>query len=119
MWLRISIWQDFVLVLSAGVNGYLHCSRLVKLTVVAHVVYSVGSARRDKELVMLNLEVRNHCTPVPRFATTLWHCSRCDAFISIRSAKLRDEAFCPVCGDLALEFCGTLTNMPWIQFGDA
>ena len=68
---------------------------------------------------MLNLEVRTHCATVLQYATTLWHCSRCDAFLSIRSTQLGDAALCPVCGEVALEFCGKLSNIPWVQFGDA
>lgn len=83
------------------------------------VVLRVGSVAPDKESVMLTLDITNHYTAMPHFGTTLWHCSRCDAFISIRSAQLRDAAMCPVCGVVVLDFCGRLTNMPWIQFGDA
>jgi uncharacterized paraquat-inducible protein A len=68
---------------------------------------------------MLNLETREEYTIVPQIGTTLWHCNRCDAFISIRSAEITNEAYCPVCCEVVLEFCGRLSNMPCIQFGDA
>lgn len=68
---------------------------------------------------MLNLEITNRCNTVPQFGTTLWHCIRCDAFISIHSAQLPDDVFCPVCGLVGLDFCGKFSSMPWIQFGDA
>jgi len=87
--------------------------------VVPHVIVRVGSVSRDKESMMLTLDVKNRYTAMPQFGTTLWHCSRCDAFISIRSAQITGEAMCPVCGVVVLEFCGRLDNMLWIQFGDA
>jgi DNA-directed RNA polymerase subunit RPC12/RpoP len=68
---------------------------------------------------MLTLDVTTHHNTMPQIGTTLWHCSRCAAFISIRSAQLMDEAMCPVCGLGVLDFCGQLSNMPCIQFGDA
>ncbi len=68
---------------------------------------------------MLTLDVTDHRTTITRCCTTLWHCDRCDAFISIRAAQLIDNALCPACGKLALEFCGRINNIPWIEFGDA
>jgi hypothetical protein len=69
---------------------------------------------------MLNLDITNQNAGLPQFGTTLWHCGRCDAFISIRSAQLLEGVFCPVCGEVVvLEFCGRLSSMPCIQFGDA
>jgi hypothetical protein len=68
---------------------------------------------------MLNLDITTHYASLPQFDTTLWHCGQCDAFISIRSAKLLEGVFCPVCVQVALEFCGRLSSMPCIQFGDA
>jgi uncharacterized paraquat-inducible protein A len=68
---------------------------------------------------MLNLDITNRYTTLPQLATTLWHCDRCNAFISIRSAQVLDEAFCPACGDVALQFCGSISGVPGIQFGDA
>ena len=68
---------------------------------------------------MLNLDITNRRNVVPQFGTTLWHCSRCDAFISIHSDQLPDEPFCPACCEAGLDFCGKFSSMPWIQFGDA
>lgn len=93
--------------------------RLGELTVAVHVFLRVGSVARDKESVMLTLDVTTDCTTTPHFGTTLWHCNRCDAFISIRSDQLKDAAMCPVCSVVVLDFCGRLTAMPWIQFGEA
>ena len=68
---------------------------------------------------MLNLDITNRCNIVPQLGTTMWHCDRCDAFISIRSVQLPDEIFCPACGQARLDFCGRLSSMAWVQFGDA
>ncbi len=100
-------------------NRYLRCLKLKELTVAMHVFLRVGSVARERESMMLTLDVTNHHTAMPEFGTTLWHCSRCDAFISIRSVQITGEAMCPVCGVVVLEFCGKLNNMPWVQFGDA
>jgi hypothetical protein len=87
--------------------------------VFGYVFFPVGSAGRDKESMMLKLDIASPYTAPPQFRTTLWHCGRCDAFISIRSAQFLEEAPCPVCGEVVLEFCGKVSSMPWIQFGDA
>jgi uncharacterized paraquat-inducible protein A len=68
---------------------------------------------------MLNLDISNRHTTLPQLGTTLWHCGQCNAFISIHSAQLLDAALCPGCGKVRLEFCGRLTSIPGIQFGDA
>jgi len=68
---------------------------------------------------MLNLDVSNRHTTLPQLGATLWHCDQCNAFISIHSAQRLDAAFCPACGGVRLEFCGKLTGMPGIQFGEA
>jgi len=68
---------------------------------------------------MLKPEIGSQYSAPPQLRTTLWHCGRCDAFISIRSTQLMEEAPCPVCGEVVLEFCGRLSNIPWIQFADA
>lgn len=68
---------------------------------------------------MLNLDIANQYSGLPQLGTTLWHCQRCDAFISIHSARAFDEAFCPACAAVPLEFCGRLNGIPGIQFGDA
>jgi hypothetical protein len=68
---------------------------------------------------MLDLDTTNHYSTLPQIRTTLWHCGQCDAFLSIRSVHLLEGAPCPICGDVVLEFCGKLSSMPWVQFGDA
>jgi uncharacterized paraquat-inducible protein A len=68
---------------------------------------------------MLHTDSTNSYTTLPQLGTTLWHCDRCNAFISIHSAKLLDQAFCPACGEVLLDFCGRLSSMPGIQFADA
>jgi len=68
---------------------------------------------------MLSLEITNCCTTPPQVCTTLWHCSRCDAFVSIHAVRLPDGIHCPACGEVLLDFCGRLSSIPGIQFGDA
>jgi hypothetical protein len=68
---------------------------------------------------MLNPHVTKRCAAIPQLGTTLWHCNRCMAFIWIRSAKALDEPLCPTCYEAPLEFCGTLSSVPEIQFEDA
>lgn len=50
---------------------------------------------------------------------TLWRCDQCNSFISIHSAQVVDEAFCPSCRDVPLEFCGAFGSVLGIQFADA
>jgi hypothetical protein len=47
----------------------------------------------------------------PEMTSTLWHCQRCDSFVSIHSAKVIHETFCPMCFDSELEFCGTFESL--------
>jgi hypothetical protein len=47
----------------------------------------------------------------PEMTSTLWHCQRCDSFVSIHSAKVIHETFCPMCLDTELEFCGTFESL--------
>ena len=69
---------------------------------------------------MLNLETTTDGhDSVPQFGATLWHCNRCNAFTSIRSAQVLYEASCPACSDVWMEFCGRFDNIPGVQFGDA
>jgi hypothetical protein len=65
---------------------------------------------------MLTLDTTKQHAEPPALGTTLWHCDRCDALVSIRSAQLFSGVFCPICGEVVLEFCGRLDI---IQFGDA
>jgi hypothetical protein len=68
---------------------------------------------------MLNLEVTNIDAATRRPIATLWHCGHCQAFISIHSAHALSEAFCPVCVEMPLEFCGSFNNIPEFQFAEA
>ena len=68
---------------------------------------------------MLRLGVTSSCAALPQPVATLWHCYQCNAFVSILSAKVVDEAFCPVCGDVALDFCGDCSGIAGVQFADA
>ena len=89
------------------------------MTVVGHVFASVSSGGPHKERMMLTLDVTYRRNAIKPCSTTLWHCSWCDAFISIRATHLIDDGLCPACGKLVLEFCGRINNIPWIEFGDA
>jgi len=55
----------------------------------------------------------------PGVKGTLWHCEKCESFISIHCTGVVNEAFCPTCGDVPLEFCGTFDSILGKQFVDA
>lgn len=57
-------------------------------------------------------------TPTPR-AVTLWHCAQCDALVTIQSPHIVGEAFCPVCVQAPLEYCGSFNGIPNLQKGNA
>ena len=58
-------------------------------------------------------------TTPPLSGSTQWHCNRCNTFVSIRSSEALEEAFCPVCGEAPLDFCGRFSSVSWVQYGDA
>lgn len=68
---------------------------------------------------MPDVDITNRYTTLPQLAATLWHCESCNAFISIHSDQSLDQAFCPACGDVLLEFCGSINRIPGIQIADA
>lgn len=68
---------------------------------------------------MPNVEITTRRAVSPPSTATIWHCRECDAFVSIRSAQVLDEAFCPACVDVALEFCGKPGTVPELRFADA
>jgi uncharacterized paraquat-inducible protein A len=51
--------------------------------------------------------------------TTVWFCRRCELLVSIRSADALEEAFCPACRRVPLEYFGAVTSTPDLQIGDA
>jgi uncharacterized paraquat-inducible protein A len=55
----------------------------------------------------------------PEVKGTLWHCEKCESLVSIHCAKVFQEAFCPTCGDVPLEFCGTFDSILGRRFADA
>jgi hypothetical protein len=55
---------------------------------------------------MSELTVANVYTTLSPVDHTLWHCTLCDALISIQSSYALVEAFCPACVEAPLEFCG-------------
>jgi len=68
---------------------------------------------------MLNLGAASASSISKGKLTTLWRCSKCEAFISINSVYRIDETFCPVCVEIPLEFCGSSVSAPEFQFADA
>lgn len=92
---------------------------------VTNTSFQFSSARDSlasngkKELVMLNVEIRDDRTAVPHFQDTLWHCDRCGSYVSIHSAQIVTDALCPLCGDVLLELCGTFNNILVLPFADA
>ena len=68
---------------------------------------------------MRNLEITDAHSASPQLKTTLWHCSLCNAVVSIYSAHMLLEAFCPACGAAMIEFPREFNSIPGIQFGDA
>jgi uncharacterized paraquat-inducible protein A len=68
---------------------------------------------------MLNVGAMSDRATVPQLRATLWRCERCNSFISIHSVQILDEAWCPACGNLPLELCGTFNSILGLQFADA
>jgi uncharacterized paraquat-inducible protein A len=70
---------------------------------------------------MLNMRIMNRQTTAPHMQmdATLWRCGQCNSFISIHSAQFVDQALCPTCGNVPLEFCGSFGSILGIQFADA
>ena len=54
----------------------------------------------------------------PEVRGTLWHCEKCDSFVSIHCVQALQglQAFCPTCLDVPLEFCGTFDSILGRQF---
>jgi len=68
---------------------------------------------------MYNLVTRESPTNRPQLNGTLWHCARCNSFVTVHSVKRVDEALCPVCADAELEFCGNFDSILGGRFADA
>lgn len=68
---------------------------------------------------MSNVGIAGGRTTVPQLCTTLWYCDHCNALVSIQSAQVLDEAFCPACVEVPLEFCGRFSGIPGLQVGNA
>jgi uncharacterized paraquat-inducible protein A len=54
----------------------------------------------------------------PELKGTLWHCEKCDSFVSLHSARVVREALCPMC-TVELELCGTFDSILGWKFADA
>src|ERR1700749_1566335 len=93
--------------------------RAVRTDSIQASSFHVASAPANKESSMLTLEMTTCRTSPPKLWTTLSHCSRCNPFLSIHSDRVPDDIHCPACGEVLLDFCGRLSSIPWIQFGDA
>ena len=68
---------------------------------------------------MLNVASMGDSATVRQLHGTLWHCDRCNSFISIHSMHIVDEAFCAVCVDVPLDLCGNFNSILGLQFADA
>lgn len=68
---------------------------------------------------MLNVAVTGGPVALREDTATLWHCSQCQTFIAIRSVYVPDEAFCPICLEVPLDFFSSFTNITGLQFGEA
>ena len=61
---------------------------------------------------------RRPTPPQKQMDATLWHCDRCNSFVSIHSTLKVNDAFCPACGEAAMEFCGSFASVLGIQFAE-
>jgi hypothetical protein len=68
---------------------------------------------------MLNVTCIYHGAHTPLAGATVWYCQRCEALISIRSAYTLEEAFCPACGRVPLEYFGSVNSTPDLQICEA
>ena len=68
---------------------------------------------------MLTSSVRASGAWQTKASATLWFCSQCNAFIAIHTVDAVEEAYCPACVEMPLEFCGKSNNLPGFQFGEA
>ena len=50
---------------------------------------------------------------------TLWRCDHCNSLVSVYSAEIAGEAWCPFCITVPLEFCGNVNTLLGLQFPDA
>jgi len=55
--------------------------------------------------------------PLP--GTTVWYCQQCAALVSIRSLVPLEEAFCPACGRVPLDYFGAVSGIPDLQINEA
>jgi len=72
-----------------------------------------------KEGRMLTTETNDRPIPQEQLKGTLWHCSKCDAFISIHCLRLPQDPLCPTCFNTELDFCGGFDSFLGRQFADA
>jgi hypothetical protein len=69
---------------------------------------------------MLDLGVTISCSSVSPLHASLWRCETCNSFVSIHSAKMIEQAFCPVCKDSPLELCcGSFQSILGLPFANA
>jgi len=72
-----------------------------------------------EDFAMSDLRFTSQSAAPPIPFATLWYCKVCDAVISIRSGYVVEEAFCPACIEMPLEFCGNFNRIPGLPMGDA
>ena len=68
---------------------------------------------------MFPLENGKSLPSEPGLKETLWHCERCEAMITLHSVRPVRSAFCPVCREMEMEFCGTTGIAPGQGFARA
>lgn len=78
-----------------------------------------GVMRWPKERRMLDARNDDRPAPAEQLRGTLWHCTRCDAFVSIHCVRLPRDPLCPTCFNAELEFCGGFESLLARQFADA
>ncbi|WP_041855963.1 hypothetical protein [Candidatus Korobacter versatilis] len=50
---------------------------------------------------------------------TYWHCGKCEVIIAVHSVRAVNRAYCPICREMELEFCGTIGEIPGQGFASA
>jgi len=68
---------------------------------------------------MLDVEVANQHPMVSPLHASLWRCESCNSFIAIHSPQTVEQALCPACTEVSLEFCGSFDSILGIRVADA
>ncbi len=68
---------------------------------------------------MFPLENSRYLPNEPGPQETLWHCEKCECIITVHSVRAVSKAYCPLCREMELEFCGTTGIQPGQGFASA